>query len=146
MGNVVKIECVNCATTVEVEMGTSLVELAEKLALKGKYPLLAAYVNHKLKELNYRIYTPAKVEYFDISHLAGFRVYQRSLIFIMQAVTSTLYPGQKFHARHAIGDSLYCEVEGKHDFSAEECKALYETAKSVVAQNIPITREKLPTE
>ena len=127
-------------------MGTSLVELAEKLALKGKYPLLAAYVNHKLKELNYRIYTPAKVEYFDISHLAGFRVYQRSLIFIMQAVTSTLYPGQKFHARHAIGDSLYCEVEGKHDFSAEECGALYETAKGVVAQNIPITREKLPTE
>ena len=109
MRHFVKIHCVNSGSTTEVEMGTSLVELAEQLGLKGKYPYLAAYVNHKLKELNYKVYTPAKVEFFDISHLAGFRVYQRSLIFIMQAVVSKLYPQQKFHARHAIGDSIYCE-------------------------------------
>ena len=146
MGKIVKIECVNCATTIEVEMGTSLVELAEKLALKGKYPFLAAFVNNKLKELNYCIYTPAKVEFIDISHLAGSRVYQRSLIFIMQAVVSKLYPAQTFHARHAIGDSIYCEVEGKHDFTIEECKALYEAAQSLVAKDIAITREKMATE
>ena len=90
MGKTIKIQCVNCNTAIEVEMGTSLLELIDKLGLEGKYPPLAAFVNHKLKELNYRIYTPAKVEYFDISHLAGFRVYQRSLIFIMQAVASQL--------------------------------------------------------
>ena len=127
-------------------MGTSLLELAQNLDLKGKYPFLAAFVNHKIKELNYKVYTPAKVEFFDISHLAGFRVYQRSMIFIMQAVVSKLYPQQRFHARHAIGDSIYCEVEGKSEFSAEDCRALYDAARDIVAQNIPITREKLPTE
>ena len=142
----VKIECVNCATTVEVEMGTSLVELIDQLGLKGRYPLLAAFVNNKIKELNYLVYTPAKVEFFDISHLAGFRVYQRSLIFVMQAVVAKLYPSQRFHARHAIGDSIYCEVEGKEEFSAEECRALYDAAHSLVAQNLPIIREKRPTD
>ena len=146
MGNLIKIHCVNSNSSIEVEMGTSLLELAEKLELKGKYPPLAAFVNHKLKELNYLIYTPAKVEFFDISHLAGFRVYQRSMIFIMQAVVSKLYPMQKFHARHAIGDSIYCEVEGKAEFSAEECQALSKAARDLVEQNIPIIREKLPTE
>ena len=142
----IKIKCVNCGTTIDVAMGTSLLELLQQLNLESKYPPLAAFVNHKLKELNYRIYTPAKVEFFDISHLAGFRVYKRSLIFIMQAVVSKLYPTQLFHARHAIGDSIYCEVEGKHDFTTEECQALCEAAREVVAADIPITRKKLPTE
>ena len=146
MGKIVKIQCVNCNATLDVEMGTSLLELLESLDLNGKYPPLAAFVNHKLKELNYRIYNPAKVEFFDITNLAGFRVYQRSMIFIMQAVVSKLYPSQKFHARHAIGDSIYCEVEGKDVFSVEECQALYDAARDIVEQNIPIIREKLPTE
>ena len=146
MGRMVKIQCVNCNSTIEVEMGTSLLEIVEKLALEGQYPPLAAFVNHRLKELNYRIYTPAKVEFFDITNLAGFRVYQRSMIFIMQAAVSKLYPTQCFHARHAIGDSLYCEVDGKMEFSMEECQALAAAAREIVAQNIPIVREKLPTE
>ena len=146
MGNLIKIQCVNNNASIEVEMGTSLLELATKLDLEGKYPPLAAYVNNKLKELNYLVYTPAKVEFFDLTNLAGFRVYQRSMIFIMQAVASKLYPTQKFHARHAIGDSIYCEVEGKTEFSTEECQALYNAAQSIVEQNLPIIREKRPTE
>ena len=146
MGKMIKINCVNCNTTIEVEMGTSLLEVIGKLALEAKYPPLAAIVNHKLKELNYRVYTPAKVEFIDLTHLAGSRVYQRSLVFIMQAVVAKLYPSQRFHARHSIGDSLYCEIEGKESFSKEECQALYNAARDIVAQNIPITREKLPTE
>ena len=146
MGKMIKIQCVNCKSTIEVEMGTSLLELMQRFDWGGKYPPLAAFVNHKLKELNYRIYTPAKVEFFDITNHAGFRVYQRSMIFIMQAAVSKLYPSQKFHARHAIGDSIYCEVEGKTEFSLEECQALHYTAYSIVEQDLPITREKLPTE
>ena len=142
----VKIQCVNSNSTIDVEMGTSLVELAEQLGLKGERPFLAAFVNHKLKELNYKIYKPAKVEFFDISTQAGFRVYQRTMIFIMQAVVSKLYPSQKFHARHAIGDSIYCEVGGKESFSAEECRSLYEAAQEIVRADVPIIREKLPTE
>ena len=83
MANMVKIECVNNHSTIEVEMGTSLLELIELVGLEWKRQPLAALVNNKVKELNYLIYTPAKVEFFDISHLAGFRVYQRSMIFIM---------------------------------------------------------------
>ncbi len=146
MQHFVKIQCVNSNSTIDVEMGTSLVELAEQLGLKGERPFLAAFVNHKLKELNYKIYKPAKVEFFDISTQAGFRVYQRTMIFIMQAVVSKLYPSQKFHARHAIGDSIYCEVEGKESFSAEECRSLYEAAQEIVRADVPIIREKLPTE
>jgi hypothetical protein len=37
-------------------------------------------------------------------------------------------------------------VEGKSEFSSEECKALYYKAHEIVSANMPIIREKLPTE
>ena len=145
MRNAIKVYCVNCDRSVEVEMGTSLVELLDILELRGERPYLAAVVNHRVKELNYKIYTPVKVEFEDITSAAGFRTYQRSLVFIMQAVVSKLYPSQHFYLRHSIGDSLYCEVEGKELFSEAECRALYGTAQSIVASALPITSEKIPT-
>ena len=145
MRNAIKVYSVNCDRSVEVEMGTSLVELLDVLALRGERPYLAAVVNHRVKELNYKIYTPVKVEFRDITSVAGFRTYQRSLIFIMQAVVSKLYPSQQFYVRHSIGDSLYCEIEGKENFTEAECRALYGAAQSIVASALPITSEKVPT-
>lgn len=146
MKNLIRIHCVNCNRSIDVEMGTSLLEVSRILDLNNPYPYLAALVNHRTKELNYKVYTPAKVEFLDITSSAGFRTYQRTLIFIMQAVVSKLYPSQRFYVRHSIGDSLYCEVEGKELFSEAECRALYGTAQSIVSSAMPILREKIPTE
>ena len=55
MSNTVKVICQNTSTTLDVEMGTSLLELQEQLSIGGAYPLLAAYVNNRIKELNYKI-------------------------------------------------------------------------------------------
>ena len=146
MEKYVKIECKNCNRTIEAEMGISLLELSQKLNLNNPRPYLVASVNHRVKDLNYRVYTPAVVEFFDITSSAGFRTYQRTLIFIMQAVVSKLYPTQKFHLRHSIGESLYCEIEGKDEFSESECRVLYGAAQSVVAAALPISKEKVPTD
>ena len=127
-------------------MGTSLLELARQLSLQAPRPHLVALVNHRIKELSYRVYTPVKIEFLDITSAAGFRAYQRSLTFIVQAAISKLYPAQKFYVRHSIGESLYCEVAGKSEFSEAECRAIYGTSQSIVAADLPITREKLPSE
>ena len=84
MSNTVKVICQNTSTTLDVEMGTSLLELQEQLSIGGAYPLLAAYVNNRIKELNYKIYKPIMVRYIDITHFEGYRVYQRTISFILQ--------------------------------------------------------------
>ena len=57
----IKVICQNTSSVIEVEAGTSLLELKDKLGLGGKYPALAAYVNNRIKELNYRIFKPLAV-------------------------------------------------------------------------------------
>ena len=146
MKNKIRIHCTNCDKVVDVEMGTSLLEVSQMLSLNNKHPYLAALVNHRIKELNYKVYTPAKIEFIDITSAAGFRTYQRTLTFIMQVAVAKLYPTQKFYVRHSIGDSLYCEIEGKSALSEEECHDLRNAAQAIIAVDLPITREKIPSE
>ena len=42
---------------IRIPMGTSLLELARKVT-PGDHPFLAAYVNNRIRELNYRIFSP----------------------------------------------------------------------------------------
>ena len=96
----VKVICENTSSHLEVEMGTSLLELIEKFEIKSDFPLLAAYVNNRLKELNYRIFKPMTVRFVDITHYEGYRVYQRTISFILQKAGWDIYRGRKFYIRH----------------------------------------------
>ena len=78
MTPVVKIICENNGSELSVNMGTSLREVIDMLALNSPQPFLAAYVNNRIKELNYKIYKPISVRFIDITHFEGTRVYHRT--------------------------------------------------------------------
>lgn len=145
MDNNIKVYCENTASHIEVQMGTTLLELTASLALKHSYPVLAAYVNNRLKELNYRVYTPISVRFIDISHSEGHRVYQRTVAFLLQRAMAELFADYPFHIRHSVGSGYYCEAEGKESFSELECIALEQKVREIAAENIPIERHKEPT-
>lgn len=126
-------------------MGTSLLDIAGRIGANGKHPFLAAYVNNRIKELNYVIYTPITVRFIDITHFEGYRVYQRTVSFIMQAAVREVYPGRRFYIRHSLGDGFYCEIEGENGIAQERCDAIEAAARRIVARNLPITRRKLLT-
>ena len=86
----VKVICQNTSSVIEVEAGTSLLELERKLGIEGKYPFLAAYVNNRIKELNYKIFKPLAVRFIDITHFEGYRVYQRTISFIVHKINARL--------------------------------------------------------
>ena len=145
MGNIIRVYCENTASHIDVEMGTSLLSLLQDLEISAPYPLLAAYVNNRLKELNYRIYTPISIHFIDITHFEGHRVYQRTVTFLLQRAMKELYPDNPFHVRHSLGSGVYCEAVGKQSFSYAECQALEEAVKRVAAEDITIQRKKEPS-
>lgn len=143
MNENVKIICENDGSSLFVGMGTTLGQVAEMLAIKNEYPFLAAYVNNKLKELNYCIYRPVSIRFIDITHFAGMRVYQRTLFFILQKAVYDLYPNRKLYIKNSVSKGFYCEIEGKDDLSGEEVERLEERMRLIVDQRIPIVRNKM---
>lgn len=145
MDNRIRVYCENTASYIDVAMGTSLLGLLADLDIENSEKYLAAYVNNRLKELNYRVYTPISIRFIDITHFEGHRVYQRTVTFILQAAMAQLYPDNQFHIRHSLGSGVYCEAAGKELFSSEECREIEAAARAIVAENITIQRRKEQT-
>ncbi len=145
MQDKVKVLCQNTATEVEVEMGITLGELLSRLNISGEYPILAAYVNNRLKELNKRLFKPAVVRFIDITHFEGYRVYQRTISFILHKAVWDLYRDRKFHIRHSLGRGFYCEFEGCNYVTDEEIEALRGRMQEIIDSRYPIDRMRLLT-
>ncbi len=145
MADIIKVICENLGIEVDVPMGTPLLEVAKRLT-PGRYPFLAAFVNNRLKELNYKIYAPVTIRFVDITSFAGIRVYQRTAWFVLQKAVRDLYPGQTLHIRHSMGQSgFYCEIDGIDEFTAEDAVRLQGRMRELAVRNLPITRERMLT-
>ncbi len=92
MGDSIKVVIENSAITCEIPSGCTLQEIAEILNIESKYPFLAAYVNNRIRELQYRIYSSATIRYVDHTFFAGVRTYQRTMFIILQKAIEELYP------------------------------------------------------
>ena len=145
MADIIKVICENLCGEVDVPMGTPLLEVAKRLT-PGLHPFLAAFVNNRLKELNYKIYAPVTIRFVDITSFAGIRVYQRTAWFLLQKAVRDLYPGQTLHIRHSMGQSgFYCEIDGIDEFTAEEAARLRNRMRELSVRDLPITRERMLT-
>ncbi len=138
----IKVICENIESQIEVAMGTSLLDLCNRLAIECKYPVLAAYVNNRIKELGYKIYTPVTVRFVDITHFVGYRVYQRTASFVAQKAVRELYPGHDFHIRHSLGDGFYCEIDGERELSQADCDKISAAMQRVIDADYPIVRSR----
>ena len=145
MNDTIQIICENLGGKLSVEMGTPLRQIAGRIT-PGPHPFLAAFVNNRIKELSYRVYTPVTVRFVDITSFAGIRVYQRTAWFLLQKAVKDLYPGRRLHIRHSMGQSgFYCEIEGIDRFSQSETDRLCDRMRALVEQDLPIERRRMLT-
>ena len=139
----IKIVCKNCNSELFVDWGTRLKDVAKMIATPDKKePWLAAYVNNSIRELDYRICEPVTVKFIDITHFEGIRVYQRTLFMILHKAVHDLYPENRFRIKHSLSKGFYCELEGITP-SEEVAARVRERVDELIAQNIPIVRNKM---
>ena len=96
----INIWCKNDGKRHQVELGTTLGEMAAKWHIKG--PVLAALVDHELKDLSYQVIVSQEVEFLDYGAADGRRCYIRSLCFVLQAVVRELYPDKILAAERPL--------------------------------------------
>ena len=147
MSDTLPVICENAGRTIEVAMGTTLLEVERQLRLDGPHPFLAAYVNNRIKEINYRIYKPVTVRFIDITSFEGIRVYQRTISFILQKAVRELFPDRTLYIRHSLGASgFYCEISGFGPIPAEHLDAIKARMRGIIDRNLPIQGVKMLTD
>lgn len=115
----ITIYCKNTHTYHEVPRGISLIELKDILGIELPYPIIAAHVNYKVENLDFRLYKPKDIEFLDASTPSGMRAYVRTLGMVLGAAVNELYPRMDLRVEHPISKGYYCTLQWHLDKDAD---------------------------
>lgn len=117
------------------------------------YPVLAALVDHKLKELDFKLAMTHEVEFIGYNHPDGRRTYLRSLCFVLQNAVRELFPDKVLVIDHSLPSGLYCKVietskqeDGRCSTLAltqEQLASVKSRMQEIVSADMPFRKEKM---
>lgn len=117
------------------------------------YLVLAALVDHKLKELDYKLAMTHEVEFIGYNHPDGRRTYLRSLCFVLQNAVRELFPDKVLVIDHSLPSGLYCKVIETRKPEDGRCRTLALTQEQlasvksrmqeIVSADMPFRKEKM---
>ncbi len=143
----IEIICRNTGITKLYDIGITLAEIAEDQRIILKRPILGAKVNNKIKELNYNVFKPKVIEFFDILDIDGQRLYRRSLKFIFIKAVADILPQLNVNIEHSISKGIYCEFKTKEgeDYkpTLQQINDIKERMKIIVKNNLPFERREM---
>lgn len=143
----IEIYCINKDTSALFPLGTMLSEIAKKMGIALEGPICGAYVNHRVKPMDFELVKPKQIEFFDYSNRDGQRIYLRTLSFILFVAVKNIWPDARMKIDHAISKGYYCTIEElDHTLSEEDIWLIKEEMKHLIRQNLPVERKAMLTE
>lgn len=144
MPKLIEIICDNNGEKKRYPLGTTLLEIAHDQNIQLPHPILGAFVNNKLKELNYNIYKPKTIEFIDITHPDGMRMYVRSLMFVLIKAVQEILPNHRLNIQHSVSKGYYCEIEGlKSPITNEKVFEIGNRMRKLIEADIPFGRKEI---
>ena len=152
--------CENDREFHRTEIGTSLKEISDSLFRTVTdektgltIPVLAALVDHQLKELEFPVVMPHKIESIGYNHPDGRRTYVRSLCFVLQHAARDLYPDKTLYMEYSLPSGLYCELREQtanedgvlpvYFLTDEEIEKIKERMQEIIAADLHFHKVKM---
>ncbi len=140
MSKTIKINCLNIHQSRLFPVGVSLSSICEMLKEEQHLDIepIAAFVNHSPENLDTELYHPALVEFIDISHPEGMRVYTRSLTFLLGAAIDELWPGGQFRIEHSVSNGFFCRINLDKKVEDNDLQAIKQRVHTLAQADLPI--------
>lgn len=110
-------------------------------------PYIATLVNNDLCSLSYPLTVNSAVRFLTASDPHGWRVYRRSLCFLLAKAIKQLYPDSIFSVDHSFGLGIYCSFRpnpaADEKITQEQLAKIESQMRALAAKNIPIERRKI---
>jgi uridine kinase len=143
----VEIYCRNTHSKHNYPLGTSLLEISRDLNIKLGNFICGAKVNNQVRELSFCVVKPKHIEFFDVSHPDGLRIYIRSLIFVMYSAIKKAYPKVTLRVSKGISNGYFCELEGfESEITESDIDIIKKGMTDIVNRDIPFIKKGLLSE
>ncbi len=143
----IEIYCINTGTSESFSLGTTLAEIAKKMGIVLEGTICGAYVNNRVKPMDFELVKPKQIQFFDYSNRDGQRIYLRTLSFIFYVALKNLWPDARLKIDHAISKGYYCSIEElDHPLTEGDIWLIKEEMKTLIDKDLPVERKALNTE
>lgn len=126
---------------IDVMTGTSVKGIADDLADRLPYTVIAAKVDNHIEDLDFVLEEPCKVELLDIRTQAANLIYQYSLSLIyLKAVKDTLGDDVRVEIQNSLNKGLYTEIKTKEPVTEEQVQAVENRMRELVDADLPFIK------
>jgi len=127
------------------DAGTRVAALMSSPGDTQGLPFVAALVNNDLVSLSYPLSVNSTVTLITAASQHGWRVYRRSLCFLLAKAIRDLYPKARFAVQHSIGPGLFCNftLNGYKGIDTATLECIDTRVRELVSQALPIERRKI---
>lgn len=148
MDKKVQIYCRNTSSYIDIDGGTSLMQIADGLNLGLNYDPICALVNNKPEHLGFNVFTPKQVEFVDLTSSEGKTTYTRTLCMLLYRALNYIDPSLSIRYEHSISHGIFCRIFDKAGNIISISDSLVEQIKQnisdLIAKDLPLLRyEKL---
>ena len=98
----IQVYCKNTGTSKSFQEGSSLLDILQEFEFEKPYPIVSAKVNNVSQGLKFRAYNSKTIEFLDLRDASGFRVYTRSLCFVLSKAAAETFRDSKIYFEHPI--------------------------------------------
>lgn len=129
----------------EVEQGSSVIDVAKKISEGLARVATAGRVNGKIVDLRFELNEDSKLEIltFD-SDLDGKKAYWHTTSHIMAQAVKRLFPDTKFAIGPSIDEGFYYDFDTIETFNDADKEKIEAEMKKIIKEDLPIERFSLP--
>lgn len=130
----------------ESKQAITIEELMKPYVKHLPYMILAARVDHEIKELTFQIEKDCSVELLDMRTQEANLIYQYSLCFIyLKAIKDTL-GDIRVEIQNSLNKGLYTEIKTPRTISEAQVRTVEDRMKELVKMDLPIKKEVVSRE
>jgi uridine kinase len=129
---------------IELPRGSTFLQAAESALGAQDRRVLGAVMGGRVRRLDEEIPGPGLVEFIDISHEEGVRIYARSASFLLVRAVGELFPGAKVLIDHSVNQSLYCDIKWNRRITVSDLKAIEAKMRVIAEMDEPFEPVRMP--
>ena len=134
-------------TIMEMPKGMTLLELARKVQPQYSSEIVAAVLDHEIHDLQNDARSVANVEFITLDSYDGWKIYERSVLFLLITAVHELYPDAELIVKFSANKGLFCEIRhNSMTFEEPAVRQIEKRMRHIVAENRPIRKEFLSRE
>jgi uridine kinase len=139
----ISVEVVNCKT-LSMPIYAKITDVLQASCYEPKYPVVAARINNRTKDLNTELYGDCTLEFVDMSTEEGMKVYHAGMIFVLARAATEILPGCSLAVMHSLGNAIYGEIKYKSFLKDVDMNKIEERMREIIDADEPIQRSTLP--